>query len=584
MRAAAEFAVYLPRVLLLIALCGALISWAMSRLPLPVPPPLVFTGIASAMLFTLYFGVWSGFANPVDLNYFSIAGRVPYSDAGGYLTESIAGGYSGRWNYLPSTRPLAAAFRDLITAASALSYTRMMVIQVLLLSGALWFAMRSIGQWIGPWAALGFAGYVLIAARSFMGTAATEPLGLVWGVVAVAFLADALRTQALPPALLGLTCLTAALNTRAGALIVPAALLVWLFLFFGERGTRLRIAALGLLAFSAPAAVTLMLSALYGAKDVSIGWNFALSLCGLAKGTNWLGCNEDALRGGAPFASSAYAAELYRLAWDLFKAHPDVLIAGVRRGVVDYFTTAPWRMLSGYHGFDEVPAATLQKLSLLLLPGAVMHFYRAPFREWIFWLFAAAGMAASVGFIWESDGWRALYATHPLVALLFVTGLQSGRPSLESSPNWKISTAALCATACVLLAAPAGLHLFLASAPTDQYSGRAITGFVVSPDGASVPKDGPPHITATEFRKVIALAHLEPEWGPFVDRALAAAPFAMFWTTRIGIAQQGSQIFIGPADILFHPEVDAWRFVIEPPAPDSLSPNLKFVESSEIVR
>jgi hypothetical protein len=411
-----------------------------------------------------------------------------------------------------------------------------------------------------------------------MGTVATEPLGLVVGVVAVGFLADALRAQSFSSALLGVACMTAALNVRAGAMLIPPALALWAFLSFVKEKGIARTGLTTFLAFASPIALTLLLSHLYGDKNVDIGWNFSMSLCGMAKGTDWLGCYAEVNKLAIPFASKAYANALYAMAWEFFKADPWILLSGVGDGVVGYFSSAPWRMLHGYYGSIGFSPDTLLKLSCLLIPGAVVYFWRASGREWLFWTLVVTGFAASVGFVWSTDGWRTLMATHPLFAMLLVTGLRSGTASTAAPINARAATIALGGSACALLAAPALLHLFLASPPTDEYSGRAITGFVVIPDGAAAP-DGPPYLSATEFAKVVAFARLEPEWGPFVSRALTSAPFAMFWTTRIGVPKRGSQIYIGPAGILSHPEINAWRFVFKPRTPGSLSPD--FIEAAE---
>lgn len=568
---------YLPHILLVAALCGAILT-LFRPTQIRLPSYVGFALVTLAILFLLVFGVWSGSGDAVDINYFAIAGRVPQSDAGAYFMGSFDLGYSGRWSNLPSNRPLAAAFRDLVTGAAGLSYVRSIVIQALVLSVATFFAARSVHRWLGPWAALAFTGFVLNLIRPFLGTAMTESLSLIWGLLAVAFIADMLRTNALSSALSAIVCMSAALATRNGAIFVLPALMLWAVVNFCERKNWKPVTAAILGAGFGPVALASLLGMLYGAQGIPPGWNFSLVLCGLATGKSWVGCQS---ADTALLDVGAQSNVFYAIAWQAFKEHPSVLLNSLWPATVDYFVNTPILLLEGYSRALHIPFIWGQIVACVALPGLALHLWRAQLNERMFWVLAAVGLAASVGFVFATDGWRVLYATHPLVILFLVIGLRSGEQSAAPSLSGRSAAAFFGVAAAALVTAPFALHVFMAQPQSAYFSGRAITGFVVVPDGAPTPTGS--HLTATEFARTIATTVLENDWGKFVAPTIEAAPVAIFWTAQIGYGSQPTYVYIGPTNILNQSNVAAWRFKFR--EPDWKKPNapVRVVESAEPV-
>lgn len=580
MQSVASFTAYLPQTLLVASVLGWLGSLVLSRRA-KISPFLGFTLIAGAILFLLRFGVWSGYASSSDMNYFAIAGRVPQSDAGAYQLGSFDVGYSGRWSVFSSNRPLAAALRDIINGLAGLSYTKAMIVQALLLAGATFLAARSVYRWLGPWSSLAFVGLALVLIRPFLGTAATENQGLMWAMLGVAFIADALRKEQFSSAALGVACMSAALTTRNGALFVLPSLMAWAFVAFADRNSWKRRAAIVLAAGAVPVLLALLLGLLYGAKGTSAGWNFAYVLCGLTTGTNWQGCVPAITNSGiTPGDTTAFGAALYAMAWETFKAQPGVLFHELWLGLYSYINWGPTQMLTGYMNNPPVPPWLVQTAMLVLLPGMAVHFWRSRWSERLFWPLLFIGLAISVGFIFATDGWRVLYATHPLIALFCVLGLRSSPRSGAAALNPKYALSALSAAAAALIATPFLLHVFMATKPTDTFSSRAITGFVVIPDGAAAPKNAP-YFTTSEFSKLIGLTTLENEWGKFVAPTIAQAPFSFFWTAQIFPASQMTQVYIGPLDIMERSDVSAWLFKFTEPGWKKPGQPVRVIESAE---
>lgn len=570
---------YLPHILMAAALSGAIFS-LFRPIQIRLPSYIGFALVTLAILFLLVFGVWSGSGDPVDHNYFAIAGRVPQSDAGAYFMGSFEVGYSGRWGGIPSIRPLAAAFRDLITGVAGLSYVRSIVIQALALSAATFFAARCVHRWLGPWAALAFTGFILNLIRPFLGTAATENFGLIWGALAVAFLADTLRTNALSSGLSAIVCLSAALVTRSGAVFLLPAMMLWAAVNFSDRKNWKPVTGAIIVAGVGPFALASLLGMLYGAQGITPSWNFSLLLCGLATGTSWAGCQPMAVALGIDLIDiPTHSNVIYEIAWQAFKENPGILLNGIWSATVDYFYYAPTLLLNGYSQALHIPFVWGKIVVCIALPGLIFHLWRARSSERMFWVLAAIGFASSVGIVFATDGWRTLYATHPLIVLFLVIGLHSGEQSKAPSLNGRAAAAFFGIDAISLIAAPFALHVFMDHPPTAYYSGRAVTGFVVVPDGAPTP--AVPYLTATEFARTIAAAKLESDWGEFVTPTIEAAPVAVFWTAQIGLGRQNTTVYIGPADILSRPNVAAWRFKFKEPDWEKPNAPLGVVESAE---
>jgi hypothetical protein len=559
--------IFLPHALLALAAVGAVVSWVR---PVHGLPPF-WLGAALTVgttLFILFVGTWGPESDLPDWQYFGLGGRVPYNDAGLYFLGTFNIGYSGRWGPIPSIRPLAAAARDIITASAGLSYPISIIIQALLLSLAMAFAAWRIARWLGPWSALAFVGFVLIMQRTMLGTAATENTGLIWSLLSMGFIAEAMRTRSFPSAALAIALMSAAQMTRTGAVLLIPIMMLW-GLTFASRRTFVRVSLILLLAGAGPLLFSLLLGHLFGAPNISGGWNFAYVACEVTRGIEWYQCRDLAVAMGTkPDDAPAMTSALNDLARQGFVDDPHITIRTISENVLNFLSSTPRHMLEGYSFALGLPPWMVQALLVGILPGLLLHAWRAPWREWLFWALAAFALIASAGIMFKHDGWRTLYATHPLIALLLCIGWRMR--TVPPSPNLSFRPAvlSLASVAVVMLVVPVILHATMAARPSQDYRGGIVpTGFIVISDNDPRSDYGDvPVKTVAQFRRLIAVTPLESDWGQFVEPMVNSLPFAVFWTPRIGQPDEPIIVYFGPPDVLIRRDVPRWKFqIVQPP-------------------
>lgn len=562
---------YIPHALIVAAMIGAPLSWLLPSRRQPQWQSsfaVTFFGIGSLALLILFFGIWSSHIHGVDLHYFSLAGRIPYSDAGGHLVGSAEMSYAGRWPYLPTTRPLAAGFRDLVTAATGLNYEAMAILQLVLICGSTAFAAQMIARWLGTWAALAFVGLSLIAIRSFVAAPSTELGGMFWGALAAGYFADSMRARSFESALLGVLTLSIALATRAGAVGVLPAVVGWAWIAFRDRhGAITRLAMIVAVAAIPFAASEIMRSA-YGAPGVPGNWNLALLVCGLSIGGDWMSCYEPINKLGITAADrGAYASALYQMAWSHISADPSVFAKSILRSLQKLAYYAPQLTMSGYRLSIQIPGWVWTTACIVLIPIGLRHHIRSAWEEKLFWLLVGLGLTASAAIVFEADGWRVMHATHPLWFMFIATGFATQPRSGLSPFGWRMHAAALSAGLLALMVAPAVLKPMSETLPPWAFSSKAITGFVVVKDGSRPLFSS--ELEITQFKQLIEYTRLDRELGsivaPFAEAAEAGRPLALFWTYQEGDINQASWLYVGPASLLNGNDTKYWRFFFTEP-------------------
>src|SRR5262249_38992263 len=179
------------------------------------------------LLSLLSSGGWSGYIGSGESYWYSLAGLVPHSDANAYYRASFDMGFGGEWDLGSSSRPLASAFRDLITYLGRYSYPTFLVVQAIFLSIACYVAGLSVAYWLGIWSAVAFFAFELVMIRPFLPTTMTESLSLVWAFLSIGYLAHACRTGAVQSAVLALGFISMAQFTRMGAVLALGAVGLW---------------------------------------------------------------------------------------------------------------------------------------------------------------------------------------------------------------------------------------------------------------------------------------------------------------------------------------------------------------------
>jgi hypothetical protein len=535
--------------------------------------------ILCLFLFSISSGGWSGHVRPEDtLNYMSLAGQVPYSDAGGYFSETFLQAYWGQWDIGGSRRPLAQAFRHLIVFAAEYSYVGSLLLQLGILALMTDIVGRSIARWRGIWAGTAFIGFMYLLARPFLSTTLTEPLGLIWTLFAMIFLIEAVRLQSMQHALIALIGLTFALLTRMGSLFSIPFLVIWIAVAFAAKTRWIGILAFACGAVAIAATINAALAFFYGSPSAMSGGNFAWSFCGLSLGGDWTSC------------MTAYAAEYGRLpserdqvwfllskGWHNFLHDPTTLFYKLWVNLERFVYELPRFLLNGY-GSYLIPLGKAYLAVLFILPGLYFALrYRASFAERMLWTLLTVSIIFSAAVILSDDGWRVLSATHPLIACFVALGFSApGVVILNRFPlhwRWQSGAALVAITAGVFLVIPVlsnGLarrelapHAgFVSAAPNEHVvaGGKKITGFIVIPDGTS-----PPVATASlplsEFKKLIQYTRLENEFGPFLEIVGREVPFAFVAAPRLDSKSYWS-FYIAPPAVLEQREVWAWRLTL----------------------
>ncbi len=325
------------------------------------------------LLFTLSAGGWSGYYHSTNMNYMSIGGLVSNSDGGNYFKETFHLAYFGDWEVMGTRRPMAEAFRELITVPVDYSYSASLLVQLVIVAVMLYLASLLLAGWYGVWVGIGFAGLAFNIARPFLSTTMTEPLGYIWGLFALVFFIQSVKLRSLPHALLALAALTVAMMMRMGALLAIPFMVLWVGYAFAQGfGSRLRLITIASSVVLAVVAVNVGLQRFYGQAGVDTGGNFAWTTCGLSIGQGWQAC--DAL----------YKAKLYALpdermrsfflfveTWRNFVAHPSVLILQLAKNFAYYLSRINAFLLAGYLPLFPPDTGESDLFLLPLLVGAI---------------------------------------------------------------------------------------------------------------------------------------------------------------------------------------------------------------------
>ena len=530
------------------------------------------------LLLSLSAAGWNGHVRPWPMNYVSLAGLVPHTDAMGFygdtFRQALWGAWGGTW------RPLAEAFRQITVMAGAYSYPGTLLVQAGLVAAALFLAARNLARWYGLWAAIGFVGFIFILVRPFLATTMTEPLGLVITLMSIAFLLDALRLHSLPHALIALAGITAALIVRMGSMFSIPLLVLWItFAFAGETARRLRIFVVACTIVLAIVMLNSLIASLYADHGSVTGGNFMWVACGLSLGRDWWSCPQIYADEFQHFADQ-HAAVIFLLTktWQNIVADPSVILLLLVRHALDYVRGIPAFVFNGYG--DNMPIHLSADWALLLIGALIISTLAVNYRRWTlaeicFWPLLFVTVVISAAIVFGDDGWRTLFVTHALVACFLATGFAAPVTMItgDTVPTLRWRPAALIAIgiAAVLLIAPATARTLLRlevgrllnSATVGKgenviLGGRFVTGFLVVADGTPVL----PNVVrfhASDFIYLMHVSAVETEFRLTAQEIRARVPFAFIWAPRLDKPTDQYSIYVAPPVILDRPDVTAWR-------------------------
>src|SRR5262245_60643286 len=524
----------------------------------------------TAAIFLILSSYWLGY----DSGAFSIAGMAPYSDGAGYWSEAEEVLRGELWTSISIQRPVAAALR-LVLLYFGQNYTGMLLVQAGALSLAMCLAALAVGRWRGVWAGAAFAGLAFTALRPWIGASSTEALGLILCLLSLPILIAGLLSRSLLWLLVGLAGLWFTLLSRMGAMFLVPAFGLWLlWAFRKQQGAWKKILLAGAIIAGSGLAYSYAYRNMYSEENISLGGNFAYSLCGMTLGGNW----------NTPYAhypelkqmgSMEQHTFLYSKAWENLRQDPKPFLGVIKQNITSFvsirshYDSLARLTWSGYeyHPWGKAGYILPYGILCLVILGALLIIVgrRLP-GELSLYLAIFLSIWSSSAIVLHDDGIRVLSSAAPLLwltgASFFVVpeGILAFKGAGQALPRQTL--AKVCA---VLLAAFLAIAFILPAcinkgktrqAPQDILAGGAsIAGLLVVPNGAPLPLDVPA-LSEERFNMLLTdkLPYLRPKaaWPkpPFVLGSMLQPPFVL--------SNMPTNFIIGPPELLQKPEVDFW--------------------------
>ena len=322
---------------------------------------------------------------------------------------------------------------------------------------------------------------------------------------------------------------TVALMTRMGSMLTIPALLVWLVWHFGQgvaAKLRILVAACGIV--FGILGMNSWLQNTYGSGPSPATGNFSFVICGLTMGTTWDGCLKKLSSEGKPFEQieEARTKQLYSMAWENFRAKPEVFFYRIASGAQEFVRRFPDIIWRGYGATPTPRWLWRNSLTAVCLIGLLYGVARRTTAiEFIFWTLVWASIVASASIIYLDDGVRTLAASYPLMALFFAMGMSNPAASAPRRPlrNSRISRyglLGLIVTAALFVFVPwmahrlspvgeiAGDTLFQKQGEAFVFGGRRMSAFLVVADGQPLRTDIP-SLHLADFEAIITQSNIE---------------------------------------------------------------------------
>ncbi|MGK7960463.1 hypothetical protein [Crocosphaera sp.] len=344
-------------------------------------------------------------------NGYIFNGLFPLSDTNPYYTSALRLLQGGTFHHVGTLRPLSHGTIATILGLTQENLQATIGILVLITAISCFFLAREIKKYQGTIASALILTLMFAFIKLYIGSVATENLGLAVGALGTAVMWRGLHTQKVKTCLFGLFLLTIALNIRAGVFFILPAFWVWGVYAFRSK-SRFSIPflfggfAVILLAFIFNS-IIFKLVTLPGSQS---NGNFAYVLYGMMVGGNWTTITVD-------HPGVHDTRQIYRLAFQAFLADPSALLRGFLRAWKQFF-------LQGF-AFSFVMSNTINQILQIFSVVAIVKF----FRQWgslisSFMLMGLVGLLLSLPFAppWDT-GTRIYAATIPFFSLFPTLGL-----------------------------------------------------------------------------------------------------------------------------------------------------------------
>lgn len=485
----------------------------------------------------------------------AIAGFLPWNDAAGYFgcAESYLLGSGTSSNC--AKRPLyTALFTDLLWLTGN-DLQKALLLQAAFLGGAAVLFLRVVSQDMnGPALLAGYSVLFLFAAKFCAALVMTENVGFLFGCIALALLWHSARDAHWLTFCIGIAVMAAALNARAGAMLVLPAAIGWALFHSGvSPRRRVVLAGLGLAAAVAGLTVSTLPTLVIEGKLEATQSNFSYVFYGLAVGgKGWLQVIKDhpeifTKSGGAVGETQA----IYGAAFESILSRPHLLAFGYVKGLVHYFT----ELFKFAHDFKPLRFLIFIPLWLAGIWYAAIQ-WRDPRYALLFWL--QIGILASSPFITFDGGNRIYAATMPIDALFVGMGVMwisahlqpMFTAGIEHQVRTKGSVAlALAGIAMILVPMAALVAIRLGSAKvlySQPVCASGLEGVVVRPGRSSLVLPLVATGEETVFPLRVLADHLDQRLHKTVHNAFEFShePGTTFvWGIRLDAGKFGQQIF-----------------------------------------
>ena len=382
---------------------------------------LLFGGVFLTLLFVMSNGGWRGVMSPADMNYMSIAGLLPHSDAANYFFAATDLSVDGRWNPVASQRPIAAAIRTGIVAVGG-TYVASLVLQAALLAICASIAILGVAEILGVWSAMAFAGLLLGLERPYVTTTMTETLGLGVAVLSAPFLLRGLRDQSYGSALGGLRARDRRPADPDGQ-HVHAALSCGLGHCPGRpqrgrpggaRGRRARRRGIVVCPVDPLAAIR---------RRPTRDWRRFLLHSLRAGDRNGLVPLPSRKWCEAASLPRSITSIAFERAWQAFLVDPTVMAGSLVRNATNYIVDLPILLFRQYANVASIPSEwiALGVAAPILVVAARI---KAPFYAWAMGFFVLLYLTtvASAAFLYGADGRRVMIVSNVLLSLALALG------------------------------------------------------------------------------------------------------------------------------------------------------------------
>jgi hypothetical protein len=524
---------------------------------------LLFGGVFLTLLFVMSNGGWRGVMSPADMNYMSLAGLLPHSDAANYFFAATDLSVDGRWNPVASQRPIAAAIRTGIVAVGG-NYVAGLVLQAALLATCASIAIFGVAEILGLWSAMAFAGLLLGLERPYVTTTMTETLGLGAAVLSAPFLLRGLRDQSYQSALAAFGLVTTALLIRMGSMFTLPYFAVWV-VFLGVRSGTGRAALAGVALVGAGLwFVQWTLLRLFGDSSLGIGSNFSYILCGLATGTDWYHCLKSELEPAAIWSPRA-SSILYEKARQAFLADPSVMAGSLVRNAANYTVDLPSFLFRQYANVASIPTEwiALGVAAPILVVAARI---KAPFYAWAMGFFGLLYLTtlASAAFLYGDDGRRVMIVSNVLLSLGLALGFAlpgAPRPAAPASSG-RLGLYLIPAVLLLVFGLPALAKARVLYRMTPEYYAldtMRIAAAPVTPAVLVQPSENPADrsqiaVSSELLRQIGHSVSFDPDFTQALDYAAANAPGALLGVRKRPQGGLISPLLFGGPDLFKYRE------------------------------